>query len=153
MERGLENFARSKVGGWYFVNVAMRIDRRLLPMTGGRISSAPGTQVCLLESVGAKSGEVRKTPLVYLTDDDNVVLIGSKAGATKHPAWIHNLRANPRCKVLAPGRTGEYVAREAEGDERERLWAEAVDYYAGYETYQDRTGGRRIAVMLLEPAR
>jgi deazaflavin-dependent oxidoreductase (nitroreductase family) len=152
VERRLEDFARSPVGAWYFINVAMRIDRHLLPLTGGRVSSAPGQQICLLESIGAKSGETRKTPLVYVKDGDHVVLIGSKGGAPRHPAWVHNLRKNPRCKVLAPGRNGDYVAREAEGEERKRLWAEAVDYYAGYSTYQDRTGGRRIPVIVLERA-
>jgi F420H(2)-dependent quinone reductase len=152
VERALENFARSKVGGWYFLNVAMRVDRVLLPLTGGRISSAPGQQILLLETVGAKSGERRRTPLVYVKDDGHIVLIASKAGAKRHPAWLHNLRANPRVKVLAPGLTGEYKAREAQGEERQRLWHEAVDYYAGYETYQERAGSRRIPVVVLEPA-
>jgi deazaflavin-dependent oxidoreductase (nitroreductase family) len=152
IERKLEDFARSKVGGWYFLNVAMRVDRVLLPLTRGRISSAPGQQVLLLETVGAKSGERRRTPLVYVTDGSHIVLIASKAGAKRHPAWLHNLRANPRVKVLGPGRSGDYIAREAEGDERGRLWREAVDYYAGYETYQDRAGERRIPVVVLEPA-
>ena len=152
VQRRLEEFARSKVGGWYFVNVAMRVDRVLLPLTRGRISSAPGQQVLLLETVGAKSGERRRTPLVYVTDDDHIVLIASKAGAKRHPSWFHNLRANPRVKVLAPGRSGEYNAREAEGEERGRLWHEAVDYYAGYDTYQDRAGARRIPVVVLERA-
>jgi deazaflavin-dependent oxidoreductase (nitroreductase family) len=151
VEQVLEDFARSKLGGWYFLNVAMRVDRVLLPLTGGRISSAPGQQILLLETVGAKSGERRRTPLVYVTDDDHLVLIASKAGAKRHPAWFHNLRANPRVKVLAPGRSGDYVAREAEGDERGRLWTKAVDYYAGYDTYQDRAGDRRIPVVVLEP--
>jgi deazaflavin-dependent oxidoreductase (nitroreductase family) len=153
IERRIEDFARSKAGGWYFLNVAMRVDRVLLPLTRGRISSAPGQQVLLLETVGAKSGERRRTPLVYVTDDSHIVLIASKAGAKRHPAWFHNLRANPRVKVLAPGRSGEYNAREAEGEERARLWREAVDYYAGYDTYQDRAGSRRIPVVVLEPAR
>jgi deazaflavin-dependent oxidoreductase (nitroreductase family) len=152
VERVLEDFARSKAGGWYFVNVAMRVDRVLLPLTRGRISSAPGQQILLLETVGAKSGERRRTPLVYVTDDSHIVLIASKAGAKRHPGWFHNLRANPRVKVLAPGRSGDYIAREADGDERGRLWAKATDYYAGYDTYQDRAGGRRIPVVVLEPA-
>ena len=150
LEQQLENFAKSKVGGWYYVNVAMRIDRVLLPMSGGRISASPGQPVCLLETVGAKSGQARKTPLLFIPDGKRVVLIGSKAGAARHPAWVHNLRANPRVKVLAPKRSGEYVAREAEGEERERLWDKAVDFYAGYATYQQRAGNRRIPVVVLE---
>jgi deazaflavin-dependent oxidoreductase (nitroreductase family) len=153
LERTLEDFARSKVGGWYFLNVAMRVDRVLLPLTGGRISSAPGQQILLLETIGAKSGERRRTPLVYVTDDDHLVLIASKAGAKRHPAWFHNLKANPNVKVLAPGRTGDYVAREAREEERGRLWAKAVDYYGGYDTYQERAGSRRIPVVVLEPRR
>ena len=126
-ERPLEAFARSKAGGWYFLNVAMPVDRVLLPLTNGRVSSAIGQQVGLLETVGAKSGEPRAIPLLYLVDGDRIVLIASKAGAAKHPAWLHNLRANPRVSFLAPrGRSGDYVAREAEGPERERLWDEAV---------------------------
>ena len=151
-EQRLEDFAKSKPGGWYFVNVAMRVDRVLLPLTGGRISSSPGQPICLLETIGAKSGEVRQTPLLFIPDGERVILIGSKAGAPKHPAWIHNMRANPRVKVLAPRRTGEYVAREAEGEERELLWDKAVDFYAGYQTYQERAGGRRIPVVVLERA-
>ena len=153
VERALEEFARSKAGGWYFLNVAMRVDRVLLPLTRGRISSAPGQQILLLETVGAKSGERRRTPLVYVTDDDHLVRVASKAGAKRHPAWFHNLKANPRVTVLAPGRSGEYKAREARGEERGRLWAKAADYYAGYDTYQERAGSREIPVVVLEPVR
>src|SRR3954454_3970628 len=130
----------------------MRVDRVLLPLSNGRISWSPGHRVGLRETVGAKSGEVRKTPLLFIPDGERMVLVGSKAGAPKHPAWIHNMRANPRVKILAPKRTGKYVAREAEGEERKRLWDKAVDFYAGYQTYQGRTGGRRIPVVVLEPA-
>ena len=152
-ERPLEGFAKSRLGGWYFLNVAMPIDRRLLPLTKGRISSAPGQQVGLLRTIGAKSGEPRETPLLYLTDGDRIVLIASKAGAARNPAWLHNIRKNPNVTFLAPrGRAGEYVAYEAEGPERERLWNEAVDYYAGYATYQGRAGAREIPVVVLERA-
>ncbi len=77
-----------------------------------------------------------------------MVLIASKGGNVKHPAWYWNLKANPQVRFLGPGGlTGDYVAREAEGDERSRLWAEAVDYYDGFATYQGRTDGRRIPVV------
>jgi deazaflavin-dependent oxidoreductase (nitroreductase family) len=152
-ERPLERAASSKPGGWYFLHVAMPIDRVLLPLTRGRVSSAIGQQVGLLETVGARSGEPRRTPLVYLVDGERIVLIASKAGAARHPAWLHNLRADPRVSFLAPrGRSGSYVAREAGGEERERLWADAVDYYAGYADYQQRAGARRIPVVVLERA-
>lgn len=152
LERQGENFARSRVGAWYYINVAMRIDRVLLPLSRGRVSSAVGQQVGLLETTGAKSGERRRIPLLYLRDGNHVVLIASKGGNVKNPAWYWNLKANPRARFLGPsGLTGAYVAREAEGDERARLWAEACDYYNGFATYQGRTG-RRIPVVVLEPA-
>ena len=149
----LERFAASPAGGWYFINVANKIDRHLVPATRGKVSSAIGQQVLVVETIGAKSGQPRRIPLVYVTDGDDIVLIASKGGAPKNPAWYHNLKANPEVRVWAKGRSGRYRAREAEGEERERLWAAAVDYYAGYETYQARTGGRRIPVMVLEPLR
>ena len=153
IHRQAENFARSRVGAWYFINVAMRIDRVLLPVSGGRLSMGFGQQVGLLETTGAKSGERRRIPLLFVRDGNHVVLIASKGGNVRHPAWYHNLKANPQVRFLGPGGlTGDYVAREAEGDERSRLWAEAVDYYDGFATYQGRTDGRRIPVVVLEPA-
>jgi F420H(2)-dependent quinone reductase len=153
LERRLESFAASKPGSWYYVHVAMRIDRVLLPLSRGRVSVSPGQQVGLLETVGAKSGEPRRTPLLYLRDGDRVVLIASKGGAPQHPCWLHNVRANPGVRFIAAGGlTGDYVAREAEGAERDRLWPEAVDYYAGYDTYRVRAGSRLIPVVVLEPS-
>ena len=151
VERRLEDFVRSKPGSWFYINVAMRIDRVLLPLSGGRLSISVGQQVGLLETVGAKSGEVRKTPLLFIRDGDHVVLIASMGGAPRHPAWLHNLRANPRVSFLGPGgASGDYIAREAGGDERARLWDEAVDYYAGYDTSLLRAGEREIPVVVLE---
>jgi F420H(2)-dependent quinone reductase len=153
LERRLEGFARSKPGSWFYVHVACPVDRMLLRRSRGRVHVSVGQQVGLLETVGARSGEVRTTPLLYLRDGERVVLIASKGGAPHHPAWLHNLRADPRVRFTAPGGlTGEYVAREAEGEERDRLWEEAVDYYAGYATYRVRAGSRAIPVVVLEPA-
>jgi deazaflavin-dependent oxidoreductase (nitroreductase family) len=153
-ERQLESLARSKPGGWFAVNVASPIDRRLLRWTGGRVGLFLGQPVGLLETVGARSGQPRTTPLLYCEDSGRIVLIASKAGAERHPAWYHNLRANPEVGFSGrDGRRVRYRAREAEGVERDGLWAQANDLYAGYEDYQQRTGGRRIPVIVLEPDR
>jgi deazaflavin-dependent oxidoreductase (nitroreductase family) len=131
----------------------MRVDRVLLPLSRGRFSISVGQQVGMLETVGAKSGEPRSIPLLFIRDGDRVVLIASMGGAPRHPAWLHNIRANPRVRFLGPrGTTGDYLAREAEGDERDRLWDEAVDYYAGYATYKVRAGTREIPIVVLERA-
>jgi deazaflavin-dependent oxidoreductase (nitroreductase family) len=152
-ERMLERLAASKPGGWYFVKVGNRIDPGLLKLSRGWLSSGVGQPVLLLRHTGAKSGAERETPLLYMTDGERIVLIASNAGSARHPAWYHNLRANPNCRVWARRRSGDYLAHEAEGEERARLWKIALNRYAGYDVYQDRAGARRIAVMVLEPAR
>src|SRR5215210_7463737 len=115
VERAGERFAQSKAGSWFYINVAMRVDRVLLPLSRGRFSISVGQQVGMLETVGAKSGEPRSIPLLFIRD--GVVLIASMGGAPRHPAWLHNIRANPRVNFLGPGgTTGEYIARETEGE-------------------------------------
>jgi deazaflavin-dependent oxidoreductase (nitroreductase family) len=81
------------------------------------------------------------------------VLIASKGGHPRHPAWYHNLRAHPEAVVEIRGRRERRVAREAEGAEREELWERAVAFYPGYASYQSRAGARRIPVMVLARAR
>jgi deazaflavin-dependent oxidoreductase (nitroreductase family) len=152
-ERRMEGLVKTRAGGWLAVNVANPIDRRLIPLTGGRMGLFLGQPVGVLETIGARSGEPRKTPLLYLAQGERVVLVASKAGSSRHPAWYHNLKANPRVRFLRRGgKRSEYLAREAIGAERDELWAEVNDLYAGYDTYQGRTGGRRIPVIVLDPA-
>lgn len=153
-QRPLVKLASSRAGSWWFLNVANRIDRRLIPATNGRLSSAPGQPVLVMETIGAKSGQPRRIPLVYARDGDDFVLIASSGGAKKHPAWFHNLRKNPEVHVWAPrGRSGEYVARVTAGEERERLWRLACEVYPGYDTYDVRSGEREIPVIALSPKR
>ena len=148
--RILEKAAATRAGAWFFIEVAHHIDPFLLRVSRGRISVAVGQPILLLTVKGAKSGKPRETPLVFATDGDDIVLVASRGGAPRHPAWYHNLKANPEVDVIAPGgRSGAYVAREAEDEERERLWEVATRVYSGYDTYQRRTGGRRIPVMVL----
>jgi deazaflavin-dependent oxidoreductase (nitroreductase family) len=154
-ERLAENFAQSRFGGWTAIHVASRVDRVLMPLTGNRVNifklMSPGVPVGLLIHTGAKSGKERKTPLLYLPQGENVVLVASKAGAERHPAWYHNLKANPEVTFMGTEGKADYTAREAKGREKRKLWEAVNDLYAGYDTYQGRTGGREIPVMVLEP--
>ena len=122
--------------------------------SGGRLGHRmPGLpQMLLLDHVGAKSGKRRTTPLVYARDGENIVLVASKGGNPKNPAWFHNLMANPDTTVQVGPERLDVHARMAEGPERERLWPKAVEVYGGYETYQARTD-RRIPLVVLEPGR
>ena len=151
VEKLLQTFAQTRAGGKLFVSVFPAIDRRLLPLTRGRLSTGLGQPIVLLHARGAKSGVERTTPLLATKQGDTVVVIASKAGATAHPAWFHNVRANPDVEVTFDGRRRPMRARIAEGDERERLWAMACDNYSGYGTYQRRAGERVIPVVALEP--
>jgi deazaflavin-dependent oxidoreductase (nitroreductase family) len=150
-DRRAEAFARTKAGGWFAINVANPIDRRLLRWTRGRVGLFVGQPVGLLETVGARSGQPRTTPLLYAEQDRRIVLIASKAGAERHPAWYHNLTAHPDVEVEVDGGLISVSAHEAEGAEREELWRLVNDNYSGYDVYQRRAGARRIPVMVLTP--
>jgi deazaflavin-dependent oxidoreductase (nitroreductase family) len=105
----------------------------------------------ILITIGARSGEPRTTPLVYLPDRQRIVLIASNGGNPNNPAWYYNLKKNPRAKVLIAGHEAEYIAHEASGQEREQLWRRAAQMYAGYDTYQARANQRIIPVVILSP--
>jgi deazaflavin-dependent oxidoreductase (nitroreductase family) len=154
VERAVAAFAASRPGSWFYLNVANPIDRRLLPLTNGRISLSIGQPVLCLEVAGAKSGNLRRTPLLFREVDGELVMVASATGRAKHPAWFHNVRANPGVKVYAPGgRTGHYSARTASAEERDRLWSEMVDLYPGFEVYEGRTAGvREIPIVVLSRA-
>jgi len=100
---------------------------------------------------GAKSGVERTVPLLATKQGDLIVLIASKAGAVSHPAWFHNVRANPDVEVTLRGERVPMHATIAEGEERDRLWAMALDNYSGYARYQQRAGDRTIPVVALRP--
>jgi F420H(2)-dependent quinone reductase len=117
-------------------------------LIGHRVPGQP--PVLLLDHVGAKSGTKRTSPLVYGRDGENYVLIASKGGYPKNPAWFYNLRANPDTTVQVGARTLNVRARVAEGEERTRLWSSMVGVYGGYEDYRKRTE-REIPVVVLEP--
>lgn len=150
-ERVAEPLVASRPGAWFFVNVAPVIDRRLIDWSGGRVSIAGPGRVGLLRVRGAKTGVTRETPLVYTRDGDRVLLVASRGGDVKNPAWYLNLVANPDVTFEIKGDERPYRARTLDGPERERAWRLACDKYAGYLAYQARAGDRQIPVVALEP--
>ena len=104
----------------------------------------------LVDHVGAKSATKRTSPLVYAQDGENVILVASKGGYPKNPAWFHNLMANPDTSVQIGSRRRPVHARVADPQERKRLWPKVVEVYGGYEDYQRRTE-REIPLVILEP--
>jgi deazaflavin-dependent oxidoreductase (nitroreductase family) len=112
-----------------------------------------GDRLMLLTTRGARSGKERISPVMYHHDGERYVIVASKGGAPDNPAWYHNLKANPVARVEVGVKTGtqtfEVRAREAEGEERERLFAERVAIAPGFGEYQRKTS-RQIPVMILE---
>jgi deazaflavin-dependent oxidoreductase (nitroreductase family) len=125
---------------------------RIYRLTGGRIGHRlPGLPpTLLLDHIGAKSGTRRTTPLLYVDDPPNVVIVASKGGYPKNPAWYHNLLAHPDTVVQIGSERRAVTARVATAPERERLWPMAVQTYPGYRDYQRRTD-RTIPLVILGP--
>ena len=111
--------------------------------------TAYGAPVVLIDSVGRKSGKRRTHPLLCVEDGDDLVVVASKGGIDKHPAWYLNLKANPETDVNWRGEKRHVRVRETDGAERERLWDKAVGVYRGWSHYQSRTE-REIPVLVLE---
>lgn len=148
----IAKIATSSGGQWYLRNLAPRIDPPLMRHTRGRVSSiGPWPRFVLLTHTGAKSGIERTTPLIYFTDGDRVILIASNYGGTRHPAWYHNVVANPTVTLYGGGFEGRFVGAEVTGAERDRLWALARQWQAAYDMYDATSGDRRIPLMAFTP--
>jgi deazaflavin-dependent oxidoreductase (nitroreductase family) len=137
---------------WGLLNRLMsghaKIYRATHGLIGYRVPGAPA--MLLLDHVGAKSGKQRTTPLVFARDGDDVILIASKGGYPKNPAWFHNLVANPDTTIQIGSKRIDVHARVAKPEEYDRLWKLAVAVYGGYEDYRRRTE-RQIPLVVLEP--
>ena len=117
-------------------------------LIGHRFPGAP--PMLLLDHVGAKSGTKRTTPLAYMEDGKDLVIVASKGGHPKHPAWYHILRANPYTTIQVGSKRRAVRARVANAEEHKRLWKKVVDHYSGFGDYQERTE-RKIPLVILEP--
>jgi len=139
-----------------FLSVVLyRLDKITLNLTNDRhtVTEIVGLPVIQLTTIGAKSGQLRTMPLVSLVDGEKIALIASNFGGKHNPGWYYNLKAHPKCTVGVDGRTAEYIARQAKGEERDKYWSLAVSCYKGYEVYRARAAQRQIPVMVLEPVK
>ncbi|HUY59262.1 MAG TPA: nitroreductase family deazaflavin-dependent oxidoreductase [Solirubrobacteraceae bacterium] len=119
--------------------------------TEGTTLRDTGLPVVIVINRGVSSGQLRRTPLMRVEHGGRYLAVGSKGGAPKNPAWVANLRADPHVEVWDGPTRGDYVAHEAEGEERSTWWERAVAAYPPYAQYQQRTE-RLIPVFVLEPA-
>lgn len=146
----LEPIAVSDAGRWWLINVAPKLDRRIFRWSGGRFTSIPA-HILFLTHTGARSGKKRETPLTYFTDGDDVIAMASNYGRDRHPAWFHNVKANPEVELRAGGRSGRYRAQITGGEDRERLWGLAKQLTKAYANYEQRAPGREIQVVRFTP--
>jgi F420H(2)-dependent quinone reductase len=109
-----------------------------------------GKPVILLTSIGAKTGKLRKTPLMRVEHDGHYAVVASLGGAPKHPVWYHNIKVNPRVELQDGTTTRDYDAREVFGDEKAIWWERAVQAWPDYAKYQTKTA-RQIPVFVLSP--
>jgi deazaflavin-dependent oxidoreductase (nitroreductase family) len=118
---------------------------------GAQAGEMRGKPIIVLTTVGARSGSLRKTPLMRVEHDGQYAVVASKGGADKHPVWYYNLVKNPLVELQDGPRKHDYLAHEAQGDERARWWARAVEAWPDYADYQTRTE-RIIPVFVLTRA-
>jgi deazaflavin-dependent oxidoreductase (nitroreductase family) len=135
---------------WPLLGRLMRGHAVVYRATGGRIGERlPGLPpVLLLDHVGARSGRKRTTALIYMPDGDAFVVVGAKGGYPRHPAWVHNLRANPDADVQVGSARIAVRSSEADENERRQLWPRAVAYNPFWGRYQERTE-RTVPLVIL----
>jgi deazaflavin-dependent oxidoreductase (nitroreductase family) len=134
------------------LNAFTRAHVLLYRLSGGRLGGTfRGAPVLLLSHVGRKSGRRRTNPLLYLWDGDDLVIVASKGGSARHPAWWVNLRASPTTTVEVGREKRTVTASQASPEEKARLWPRLVEMYPDYDKYQARTA-RDIPVVILRRA-
>ena len=110
-----------------------------------------GRPVVILTSVGAKSGKVRKNPVMRIVDGDRYVAVASAGGSPTNPSWYANLVAHPRVRLQDGASVKEFAAREVTGDQKRYYWTVAERFWPHFPEYRQRSGGRDIPIMVLEP--
>lgn len=143
---------QEKFGSWLIKNVG-KWQVSVYRATGGRLwNKFLGAPVAILTSVGHKSGEIRRTPLLFLEQGENVVIAASKGGMSKPPVWMFNLQKTPECEIQIGPRNRMARARVATEEEEKDLWPKLTAIYADFEEYRARTEGvRHIPLFILEP--
>jgi deazaflavin-dependent oxidoreductase (nitroreductase family) len=148
--RAWARFTGSRLGLWLSRNVGWKVDPVLLRLTRGRVATGLVIPTALLESRGARSGQVRRNGVIYFNDGGDVVVIASKAGAAEHPSWFHNVRAHPEVRLNGRPFRAEVVADEAA---RARLWELADRVFPRFAGYRESAGRRGRVIPILRLVR
>jgi deazaflavin-dependent oxidoreductase (nitroreductase family) len=150
LSRAYAALANTRFGRFMSKHVVWKLDPHLMRLTQGRLGMGLVMPTALLETKGAKSGAVRRNVVIYFHDGERVTIVASKLGLPEHPAWFHNLRADPEVTFGGTPMRAAVVADEAE---RERLWGLADRVFAPYADYRREAAGagRTIPIVQLTP--
>lgn len=142
--------ANTRLGRFLSVHLVWKLDPRLMRLTRGRLGMGLVMPTALLETRGARSGELRRNVVIYFHDGERVTIVASKLGLPSHPAWFHNLRADPDVSFGSIPMRATVVEDEAE---RRRLWALADRVFAPYAAYRREAAAanRTIPIVQLTP--
>jgi deazaflavin-dependent oxidoreductase (nitroreductase family) len=152
--RGLFNrayaaLANTWLGRFLSKHVVWKVDPHLMRATGGRIGMGLAMPTALLETRGAKSGAVRRNAVIYFHDGDLVTIVASKLGLAEHPAWFHNLQADPNVTFGGIPMRATVVGDEAE---RERIWGLADNVFAPYAAYRREAAKAKRTIPIVQLA-
>lgn len=143
---------QERFGKWFIKRIG-KWQTFVYELTGGRLwSRFLGVECAILTTTGRKSGEPRKTPLLYLAQGDDVVMVASQGGFSSMPLWYRNLQTTPEASVQVGKLKRRMTARDANEQEREQLWPQLDALYSGYQEYRARTDGvREIPIVIFSP--
>jgi deazaflavin-dependent oxidoreductase (nitroreductase family) len=146
--RAFARFTGTRLAMWLSPRVLWKLDPYVLRLTRGRLGMGLMLPTALLETRGARTGQLRRAGVIYFHDGDAVTIVASKIGRPEHPAWFHNARAHPDVVLGGVPFRAEVVADEAE---RARLWALADRVFPPYAAYRERAArhGRTIPILTL----
>ena len=144
---------QEKLGSWIISHVG-RMQVTVYELTGGRVwNKFLGSKVAILTTIGRKTSLVRKIPLLYLMQGEQVVMTASKGGMSKLPIWYFNVKAQPEVQIQIGAVKQSYTMREASPEEEQVLWPQLEAMYKDYKEYRARTSGvRRIPVLIFTPS-
>ena len=135
-----------------FFKIYMTIQSIVFRLSGGRLmNKLKGSDICVVQMQGAKSGKVRNIPLMYVPYEEGVVLVASMGGADQHPSWYWNLKANPQIKVFLNKRKVELMAQQVNDEKKAELWPLVCSFWPPYDSYQKKTD-RNIPVFNYQPS-
>lgn len=153
-QRLIMTLAATRSASWLFARVLPYLDRIVLDLTRNRQTATrvlTGLPALTITTRGARTGRMYRTPLLYLQEGENYILIATNFGQRENPGWYYNILAHPEIEVTFNGETSRYLGAEVKGIDWRAYWEMAVAHYPGYSKYQHRAAGRRIPIIILTP--